>query len=380
MEDKYQKYKNQPFSSEQWFVLQNAIDSGVDVTDIANTKLTVQQMTILVKAKQNGIDIKGIADPDLTEDQMERFIHKISEEMGIYDEHYEKVRRKWLTNITWMSILAVVITTISLAIYLTKDEWMKYFDDLYLKLTDDIIQIEAGEPFDPAKYVKSYDQESDLKLPDANKVNVTKPGTYKVVYTISNGKKSKNLELIVKVEDTKSPDLMLETDKISVMEANKIDPKKYILYAKDKCDGDLTDKIQFHVSENKIIYEVEDHSKNKARKEISIQYIKKEQSQQETSSNSNNEKSESTKSDNNVNEHRIQTEHQEQKVEKSISEKNEVQNDLMEPQYFPFQDGEDFEEALNRCLLEAKKYSGSISCEPYKGSDDIYEGYVLKSN
>lgn len=379
MEDKYQKYKNQPFSSEQWFVLQNAIDSGVDVTDIANTKLTVQQMTILVSAKQNGIDIKGIADPDLTEDQMERFIHKISEEMGIYDEHYEKVRRKWLTNITWMSILAVIITTISLTIYLTKDEWMKYFDDLYLKLTDDIIQIEAGERFDPAKYVKSYDQESDLKLPDANEVNVKKPGTYKVVYTISNGKKSKNLELIVKVEDTKSPDLMLETDKISAIEGNKIDPKKYILYAKDQCDGDLTDKIQFHVSENKIIYEVEDHSKNKARKEISIQYIKKEQSQQETSSNLNNGKSKSTKSDI-ENENHVQTENEEQKVEESMPEKNKVQNDLIEPQFFPFQDGEDFEGALNRCLLEAKKYSGSISCEPYKGSDDIYEGYVLKSN
>lgn len=374
MEDKYQKYKNQPFSSEQWFVLQNAIDDGIDVTDIANTRLTVQQMTILVKAKQNGIDIKGIADPDLTEDQMERFIHKISEEMGIYDEHYEKVRRKWLTNITWMSILAVVITTISLAIYLTKDEWMKYFDDLYLKLTDDIIQIEAGERFDPAKYVKSYDQESDLKLPDANEVNIKKPGTYKVVYTISNGKKSKNLELIVKVEDTKSPDLILETDKISVIEGNKIDPKKYILYAKDQCDGDLTDRIQFHVSENKIIYDVEDHSKNKSTKEIRINYIKKEKEQEITNNSGKIEKPEQetqTQPSNN----------QEQKNDEILeSEESKNQNTLLDPQYFPFEDGEDFEGALNRCILEAKKYSGSISCEPYKGPDDIFEGYVLKSN
>lgn len=381
MEDKYQKFKNQPFSSEQWFVIKNAIDDGVDVSEVANVRFTVQQMKILIQAKKSGIDLGGIADPDLTEEQMEGFIHKISEEMGVYNEHYEKVRRKWLTNITWMSVLIAVITVITLSIYLTKDEWMKYFDELYLKLTESKIQLEAGDRFDPTSYVKTYDQESELKLPDTNAVDTQTPGTYKALYRITNGKKSKEYELIVVVKDTKAPVIRLKTESISVNESTKLKPEEYIISADDQAEGNLTKKIKSTITTDKIIYEVEDSSGNKAQKEISIKWLKKTQE---------NEKNKETveKADENKEIPSKTPEDKPQSDPGALENPDNsnrkmpeeiIQNEYIEPQYFPFEEGEDFDGAYQRCMLEAKNYSGSISCEPYKGEDEIYIGYVLKS-
>ena len=138
---------------------------------------------------------------------------------------------------------------------------------------------------------------------------------------------------------------------------------------------------QSTITTDKIIYEVEDSSGNKAQKEISIKWLKKTQE---------NEKNKETveKADENKEIPSKTPEDKPQSDPGALENPDNsnrkmpeeiIQNEYIEPQYFPFEEGEDFDGAYQRCMLEAKNYSGSISCEPYKGEDEIYIGYVLKS-
>ena len=132
MEDRYQRYQNTAFTSQQWYIIKKAIDEDIEVKDIADPRFSVEQLTLLIDARRSGIDLSGLTDPDIKEEQLKQILEKIANEMGLYDEHYEKVRRKWLRNITWMLLIGSVLTIIVSLLYVTKDEWLKYFEELYL--------------------------------------------------------------------------------------------------------------------------------------------------------------------------------------------------------------------------------------------------------
>ena len=160
MEDRYQRYQNTAFTSQQWYIIKKAIDEDIEVKDIADPRFSVEQLTLLIDARRSGIDLSGLTDPDIKEEQLKQILEKIANEMGLYDEHYEKVRRKWLRNITWMLLIGSVLTIIVSLLYVTKDEWLKYFEELYLSFDRETVQLEAGEPFEPASYIRSYDPEA----------------------------------------------------------------------------------------------------------------------------------------------------------------------------------------------------------------------------
>ena len=44
-------------------------------------------------------------------------------------------------------IIGSVLTIIVSLLYITKDEWLKYFEELYLSFNPETVQLEAGEPF-----------------------------------------------------------------------------------------------------------------------------------------------------------------------------------------------------------------------------------------
>lgn len=272
MIDKYSKYKNIGFSSEQWYVIKNAIDEDIDVIQIANPKLTADQMRILIDARKNGIGLDGLADPDLKEEQLERIINKIANEMGAYDAHYETVRRKWIQNTTFIIILISVVTLTLGIVYATKDDWMKYFEPLYLKFNTKVVELSVGESFKPTNYIKAYDPEARVSYPNLESINTTKPGNYWAIYKISNGKKEKNLKLLIRVRDTTGPQLELTNSEISINENDEIDPYKYVKKAYDDVDGELTNKVVADIKEDMIVYTISDSSKNKTEKIIKIKY------------------------------------------------------------------------------------------------------------
>ena len=270
MEDRYQRYQNTAFTSQQWYIIKKAIDDDIEVKDIACPRFSVEQLTLLIDARRSGIDLSGLTDPDIKEEQLKQILEKIANEMGLYDEHYEKVRRKWFRNITWMLIIGSVITIIASMLYITKDEWLKYFEELYLSFDRETVQLEAGEPFEPASYIRSYDPEAVITFPNRDEIDTKKPGTYWAVYHISNGKKEKDMKLLVEVKDTKAPVISLNRSSVTVSDRSDLKAKDYIDSVMDIVDGDLLSKTTTKITKDKIIYEVADKHGNKARKTLDI--------------------------------------------------------------------------------------------------------------
>ena len=255
---------------EEWYIIKKAIDDDIEVKDIADPRFSVEQLTLLIDARRSGIDLSGLTDPDIKAEQLKQILEKIANEMGLYDEHYEKVRRKWLRNITWMLIIGSVITIIASLLYITKDEWLKYFEELCLSFTRETVQLEAGESFEPASYIRSYDPEAVITFPNREEIDTKKPGTYWAVYHISNGKKEKDMKLLVEVKDTKAPVISLNRSSVTVSDRSDLKAKDYIDSVMDIVDGDLLSKTTTKITKDKIIYEVADKHGNKARKTLDI--------------------------------------------------------------------------------------------------------------
>ena len=48
MEDRYQRYQNTAFTSQQWYIIKKAIDDDIEVKDIADPRFSVEQLTLLI--------------------------------------------------------------------------------------------------------------------------------------------------------------------------------------------------------------------------------------------------------------------------------------------------------------------------------------------
>lgn len=361
MEDKYQKYKNTAFSSEQWYVIRTAIDEDVEVYDIANPRFTVEQMKILIEARKAGIDLKGLIDPELSEEQMKRILDKIYQEMGLYEDHYEKVRRKWLKNMTWTVAFAAICILSGAVVLATKDSWMKYFEDLYLQFNCEVAVIEAGEPFEPASYIKAYDPEAKIDFPNQEEINTEKPGSYWAVYHISNGKKEKELKLLIEVKDTKKPEIELKTDNVETTDIESVKPESYLIKATDNTDGDMKEKVEIRKEGNSFIYSVTDSSGNTAEEKLKVTIKqKKEEPQHPLPSQGNSE----------------------QKTEQNQTVPPAEVPITASSRNFPFEDGKSFEQTYQECMNAGSAavsagQANQASCTVYDDENGIHKGYLL---
>lgn len=368
MKDKYQKYENTAFSSEQWYIIKNAIDDDIDIKDIADTRFSVAQLTMLIEARRNGINLDGLTDPEIKEEQLKQILEKIANEMGLYDEHYENVRKLWIRNFTRMILIASIITVISSLLYVTKDEWLKYFEELYLSFNCERVQLEAGEDFDPAAYIKAYDPEAVIEFPNVKQINTHKPGTYWAVYHISNGKKEKDMKLLIEVKDTRAPEIMLKMKRITVADISEIKPKEYINSITDIVDGDLKSKVTIRIKDTEILYEVSDSSGNKAKEMIKINIEKPKKEVEILAPNTSEEQD-------------IKNEKEESEPKRSP---DPVVPDIpvtAQNRSFPFVDGQTFDQTYQMCIAagNAAVSSGqanSASCTVYD-EDGIHKGYML---
>ena len=140
--------------------------------------------------------------------------------------------------------------------------------------------------FNPLDNVKATDTEdgdltSKIKVKE-NTVDVNTPGTYKVVYEVTDSNNSTTTkEIKVIVKENKKPEIIAEDKEI--IEYRKFNPLDNVK-ATDTEDGDLTSKIK--VKENsvdvnipgtyKVVYEVTDSNNSTTTKEIKIMVIKDE--------------------------------------------------------------------------------------------------------
>lgn len=376
MDDKYQKYQNTAFSSEQWYIIKNAIDEDIDVKDLANPKFSVSQLKMLIEARKNDINLDGLTDPEIKEDQLRSILEKIANEMGLYNEHYENVRRKWIRNITWIIMIISSITIIIAMLYVTKDDWLKYFEDLYLRFNCDSVQLEAGDKFEPASYIKAYDPESVISFPNKKEIDTSKPGTYWAVYHISNGKKEKEMKLLVEVKDTTPPVIRLKENNIVVSDTSGLKPDKYITSVIDNVDGDLKSKITIEMKNSKIIYRAKDSSGNEAEEtlRVTIEQPKKEVVEPST----NNDVTPDSK--------KSEIENEESKVTPApvpLPETHDVPV-TAQNKFFPFTEGQTFEQTYQECIAAgnaavASGQANTAACIVYD-EDGIHKGYNLSFN
>lgn len=109
----------------------------------------------------------------------------------------------------------------------------------------------------------------DIKID--GEIDITKPGEYKVTYTVKKGILKFKKERIIKVEDKTKPVIELIGDTNVVVCPNK----KYeeLGYkAIDNLDGDITSKVEITENDGVIVYKVEDNSKNSSIVERKIEY------------------------------------------------------------------------------------------------------------
>lgn len=98
---------------------------------------------------------------------------------------------------------------------------------------------------------------------DSNKV-----GKYNMKYVVKYKNKTKTFKKIVNVIDDEKPELNVDGDFNNVCPNGTV--SNLIISAKDNYDGDISDKIEYKMENNKIVYKVEDSSSNTTKKEIDI--------------------------------------------------------------------------------------------------------------
>lgn len=92
-------------------------------------------------------------------------------------------------------------------------------------------------------------------------IDTTKLGTYKITYEVP-GLFGKKVVRTVKVKDIEKPVLLLDNNEnISLCPGQQYQKEK--VSASDNYDGDLSEKVKIEVATDKVIYSVEDSSKNK---------------------------------------------------------------------------------------------------------------------
>lgn len=366
MSDRYEKYRDKAFTADIWYLLKNALDEDIDITGIADERYDIDQVRLLLDARKRGIDISPVLDPELPAEKMEKIIDHIAGEMGTFEEHYENVKRKWLKNTTWIAALCTAATIITSLLIIYRDDIGRYFQDLQLSVNATTIEIEAGDVWDPYDNIAAYNDDAILEVEGAEEVDTTQPGTYDVIYHLSNGKKERETQVIIKVIDTKPPTIELKQKKLTITEGEEINPSRYIAKAYDTVDGDLKSEVSYKWDgSKKVIYSVKDSSGNTATEELSVSYQEKPQV---APAPSTTQKEPSTSGDDTT----------VSKPSAPTSKPSKTAKD----QRFPLEEGKTFDDASKACTIAGKAAlnNGTASgydCIPYYDGNGIAKGFDL---
>ena len=194
-----------------------------------------------------------------------------------------KVKSKALIGLIIILVLiiaALVGGIYAYNIFTEKDGMAKY---LKIKLNGKKeVTINYNEEYEDEGASASYKKEDiskDIKI--KNDVDNSKIGDYKITYSIKYKKSSKSIYRMVKVVDTKQPEITLNGQEVvTIYKDNKYDEQG--AKANDEYDGDITDKISTSsnvdnkkVGEYEVTYTVKDSSDNEVTKTRKVKVIEK---------------------------------------------------------------------------------------------------------
>ena len=130
-----------------------------------------------------------------------------------------------------------------------------YYEDLYVLDFDNYDEVMVNSNYVNERINLCYGTKhtcKNINYKIKGKVDTKKVGTYFVTYEANYKGKHFKIEKEVKVVDKKSPKLVIEGAFTNVCPNGKVKDVK--VRASDNYDGDITDKIEYKVSDNKIIY------------------------------------------------------------------------------------------------------------------------------
>lgn len=106
-------------------------------------------------------------------------------------------------------------------------------------------------------------QEVDVS---SSKIDNNKLGEQQITYTYSYKDKTLEKKQILEIIDDEEPEIIIEEESIIYCKNKKV--MDYHMKATDNYDGDITEKVKETLSENEMIFEVEDTSLNKRVKKV----------------------------------------------------------------------------------------------------------------
>ena len=176
------------------------------------------------------------------------------EKIDDLDVEPRKVKRKIKHNkMIILLIFLSVLVLVGITVYVIYNP---------IKLSKGDIKISYGKTYvEPGYKVLKYGRDYTNNVIVKNNINYKKIGKYKILYSVKIlGITYKN-ERIVHIIDDKNPEILLKGN-IDTDVCPNTEYKEEGFEAKDNYDGDLTSKVKTEVSHDKIIYRVEDSSKN----------------------------------------------------------------------------------------------------------------------
>ena len=166
--------------------------------------------------------------------------------------------------------LFFIITGVSLIFILSCVYFTYFVNNLYFKNFKDEVNVKVFEKYKEVKEEACYGNKircKKVKYSVKGSVNTNKVGVYKITYVIKYKDKIYKKLKKVNVIDKKKPTINIEGEISYVCPNGKIQGAK--VTATDNYDGDITDKIKYKISGNKVIYKVNDSSGNIYKKEFS---------------------------------------------------------------------------------------------------------------
>lgn len=171
-------------------------DAGLNEKQIrlyAKHRYSFLQMQEIRTALTDGMsmrDVRKMCRPWYSDTDMEKI--RLSLQKGGTAAQRSSIR-------TWCACGALLV----LGAALITDGYIRASDPLYLNLSASEVTVEAGEEFEPMKYVASYCEKAEkLSLPSG--LDTMTPGTHAAVYRLKAGQEEITRILLVNVEESET--------------------------------------------------------------------------------------------------------------------------------------------------------------------------------
>lgn len=257
-------FKTYAYDSRQKTQLRLADEKGLDISKIKDPRFNWEQMREISLAMEYGLNPDALCDFEINAESMEKIRYSLMDQQSIFENAKEEIKRKRTKRLSLIIFTMICAFIVSVLYLMNKELIDKYIEPVTLELTTDQITVEYGVEIHFMDYVKYYDKSQQLTIPLNQKLNKVKD--YKFVYSVTNGVKTRERMLIVRVIDTTKPALELSQDELTIKRGEPFNPKDFIKKAEDNYNQLSADNVVIKntVDTNKDgDYEVEYHLKDK---------------------------------------------------------------------------------------------------------------------